>query len=799
MIFIPKNIRWVVLFILAAFLVACSDGTSSSGGSGNESSSGTLQFGQSEVSVTEGSNAQVALALTNSTGVAGQRVNISTSDSSIAQVYPNHCYLSSSSTVSQLCTVTVYGTQHGTVNLLAQSDGYTTLSVPVTVGTDIVYGYLEVNGESGNFTIPYQYGQSIQLSGNLFQSSGVPASSNVTLQFESLSGTGVTITPNSQCSVYSGGSDCTVSVNTTSESGDFQIKASIIAPPGYASQYTPITITMKGQSESISGNIVISGQNNAGAPLGMSAPIWVNLANGSGVPPTTITLTSSNPSAIEFYQGVESKINLTNSVSCVISSESPSCGFGIRAQESSGTSVISATNSGGYVIQSLTVAATTPESSGRTITFTNTLSDTIWVGITGGSANATLDAKGTPAGAAGQVLHGVPGGGSMCGPSNPMAACPTGSSCLQGGANPTSSTVYFCFWDQPVPTNNKYRMAQNESTSIFISSSSIDLTTGGITWSGNYYARQQCDESGNCLVGQCKGPNGGLACGVGTGASPPTVSLAEATYQIHANDYYDISIINGANYPVQFAPNGMSAEVSNAYMCGIAGGFESQAGGMTTNPTGGLPAAAWDFNPPVESAAYYKYVESGGGPCEVDMSCSVSGQTCGYNYDAIIGGPKNYQLTCAVQLSWVSADQIWGFNESVSNLAPFPFLESYANPNPAANTTPISGGTLQLCNLNTFSPYAVAPAESAGSPLLACGGFNWNESGITRPSESVVTTNPNWTNWVLPTITWLKETCPTCYTYPYDDPSSTFQCNATPTGNNMLNYTITYGNGNESS
>ncbi|MBP9743535.1 MAG: hypothetical protein KBD37_09270 [Burkholderiales bacterium] len=792
---LAKNIKVLILFILASWLVACSDGTSTTSGGGSSGGSGTLQFAESLVEVTNGSNAQVTLALTNSSGVAGQLVNISTSDASVAQVYPNRCYLSSSSHISQLCKVTVYGTSNGTVNLLAQSDGYTTLSVPVTIGSDIVYGDLEVNNQTSDLTIPYQYGQSITLNGNLLHSSGVSADQNVTLQFESLSGSGVTITPNNQCTVSSGGSNCTVSVNTTLNSGDFQVRAAIIAPAEYATHYTPITITFKGQSEPINGEITISGQNNAGAPLGMSAPIWVNLVNGSGVASTTVTLTSNNPSVIQFYQGMESQINLTNSVSCTISSESPSCGFGIKAQTSSGTSLITAVASdGSYIIESLTVAATTPSTSGRTITFKNTMNTTIWIGITGGSANATLDADGTPAGAAGQALHNTPGGGSMCGPSNPLAACPTGSSCLQGGANPTTSTVYFCYWDQQVPANSKYELAQGESTSIFISSSSIDLTTGGITWSGNYYARQQCDADGNCSVGQCKGPSGGLACGVGTGASPPTVSLAEATYQIHANDYYDVSIINGANYPVQFAPESMSAEITNAYMCGIGGGFESQAGGMTANPVGGLPAATWDFNPPVESAAYYKYVESGGGACGAGMTCSDPSQTCGYNYNAVIGGAKNYQLTCAVQLAWLSADQIWGFNESSSNLAPFPFLESYPNPNPDANTTPISGGTLQLCNLNTFSPYAVAPAESAGSPLLACGGINWNLLGITRPSESVVTTNSNWTNWVLPTITWLKQTCPTCYTYPYDDPSSTFQCNGSPKGNNTLNYKITYGN-----
>jgi hypothetical protein len=76
---------------------------------------------------------------------------------------------------------------------------------------------------------------------------------------------------------------------------------------------------------------------------------------------------------------------------------------------------------------------------------------------------------------------------------------------------------------------------------------------------------------------------------------------------------------------------------------------------------------------------------------------------------------------------------------------------------------------------------------------MACGGTNW--PGITTPAMSVTTINPKWMSYVLPTINWLKQACPTCYTYPFDDQSSTFTCEkgVNSTGHNTLDYSIAIG------
>jgi len=70
---------------------------------------------------------------------------------------------------------------------------------------------------------------------------------------------------------------------------------------------------------------------------------------------------------------------------------------------------------------------------------------------------------------------------------------------------------------------------------------------------------------------------------------------------------------------------------------------------------------------------------------------------------------------------------------------------------------------------------------------------------IAAPTQACSTNNlagatNYWTTYVLPTIAWLKQSCPTCYTYPFDDMSSTFQCSnqATPSGLNSVAYLIQF-------
>ena len=57
---------------------------------------------------------------------------------------------------------------------------------------------------------------------------------------------------------------------------------------------------------------------------------------------------------------------------------------------------------------------------------------------------------------------------------------------------------------------------------------------------------------------------------------------------------------------------------------------------------------------------------------------------------------------------------------------------------------------------------------------------NWDEEELAAfkaPfTKNCVGKKENWVSKVLPTLHWLKEACPSAYTYPYDDMSSTYTC-----------------------
>ncbi len=167
---------------------------------------------------------------------------------------------------------------------------------------------------------------------------------------------------------------------------------------------------------------------------------------------------------------------------------------------------------------------------------------------------------------------------------------------MQGGASPNSDpgkTPYYCYYDQTSPSTG-YTLAANANpkatTVLEISGSSI--SPNGVIWSGNFYARTGCDPAtGQCENATCKGSAGGLVCGPGTGPSPGTNTLAEVTFQAYPGpDFYDVSIINGANFATEFGPSNVAVSTTEAYTCGVAGSKTAQNGGMSSGTSLSPPA-----------------------------------------------------------------------------------------------------------------------------------------------------------------------------------------------------------------
>jgi hypothetical protein len=805
------------------------------------------------IDVKRGSIQHVVLALQGAARLSGASVRLSVSDSGILGVTPAACTLSGSSESSSRCTLTLRGKATGRAVIAAQATGYGQASLSATVGDATTYGSLVVADEVGTFVgqgpitiafkatgpTPYQKTLKAQIAG----SSGIVESTGALINFSSPSAT-VSFNP-AQCQVTSAAPECdTVMSNTAATAATVTVQV-VGAVLSEYSGYVPITVNASPNTTPMYGRIAVSTQSGNNVPQGMKAPLFVNWLEASESDSVTVTLTIAG-SGIEFYgfdPGDNTAMRTATTASCTLtyggSGNAPSCGFGLVGQASSGTVTInaSATATSGhtYTIAPLTLGAVAPEPPARAITFTNTSVQTVYVGITGGAANAYVSptASAVPAGTPSADVK--PGAGSLCGPSNPQAACPIGSTCLQGGAKPNSdigTTPFYCYYDQPVPSSGYALAAGGGATTINISASS--LSPGGIIWSGNFYGRTGCDATtGQCANATCAGAAGGLACGPGTGPTPGINTLAETTFQATPNpDYYDVSIINGVNFAAQFGPTNVAVSASDAYLCGVAGSTSAQNGGYPTNPTAGLPAASWALRPTSASfppgasitgdpASYFTLVipSAAASSCTGSSACTTPPDlTCGYRMSDVTGGSFTFdssQRYCGQPVAYLTADAIWGSNPSSGNAAPFSFNTTFDWTNPNSSTNPsgtVSVGDLQLCIDNTYSGYIDNGTTGSTPPFpvqpiaLACGGVEWgatespgplqNPAGnvglnLTRPSQPVQTANANWLTYVLPTILWLKQACPTCYTYPFDDMTSTFTC-VDNSGNASTNYGVAF-------
>ncbi|KAH8112928.1 thaumatin-like protein [Phellopilus nigrolimitatus] len=87
--------------------------------------------------------------------------------------------------------------------------------------------------------------------------------------------------------------------------------------------------------------------------------------------------------------------------------------------------------------------------------------------------------------------------------------------------------------------------------------SSVSFTVPDDWKSGRIWGRRDCDFSKNpgpssCVTGGC---NGGLLCDPHSGTGVPPATVAEWTLQGGSVDYYDVSLVDGYNLPMQITNN----------------------------------------------------------------------------------------------------------------------------------------------------------------------------------------------------------------------------------------------------
>jgi hypothetical protein len=716
-------------------------------------------------------------------------------------------------------------------------------SITLTMTVDTTWGVLQVHDGNGWITpnppgtamtiqfvaLPGQTNITRRLRAQIADSDSITLNTQAYINFAATLASGVTFLGGSnqlQCQVTSTNPECDVVALIPAGVASTPITVSIGgAVTTVYNGWNPVTVNLTANQTPGPGKLRVATQAAIGAhntnelPFGLKAPLWVVWDDAASNESVSVSATITGPAIFYYFapgnNDPTSPTTVSNQTCTLTFPTSLSCGFGVMATAPSGQVTVNVTGtgltSGTPYAASLTLNAVQMAPAARTLTFKNSSSQTIYLGINTGTGTAYVDQM-VPSSL---LIPAAQGGASGCGYTNPGytcppgvtcnygAACPLGTTCIQGGANASSATAFQCFYDAGTPSPG-YAIAPNGQSTLNISGSSV--SPAGILWSGNYYARTGCNTAtGDCNNGWCQGSAAGIACGPGTGPKPGMNTLAEATFSTNGNpDYYDISNIVGVNFQVQFGPTGQPASTASPYYCGTAGSMSQQA-----VPGKTLGAATWhmlvdttSFPQPYtmtsdDPMSWYLMVGtaapgSQGSPtppgiqCHLQSDCAVAGSggpTCGFDVGSLAASTfDGVTRNCGYEIGWITADGVWGANQgNTTTEGPFYFNRPHSLSFPKV-------GDLQLCNPGTTSSYDNYGGSTVTTDV--CGGVIWgNQSplppnnpstnlplNLTYQTQSVNLANPAWLDNVLPTIHWLKLACPTCYTFPFDDMTSTFNC-----------------------
>lgn len=189
--------------------------------------------------------------------------------------------------------------------------------------------------------------------------------------------------------------------------------------------------------------------------------------------------------------------------------------------------------------------------------------------------------------------------------------------------------------------------------------------------------------------------------------------------------------------------------------------------------------------------------------CPKDTSCvpvacpspCPNGQVCGLAQSVAPGGLQQYAMVCGFdQNSWWSADQICGTitqGNSPLNIPPLP----------CSTDGSLNGNNLQnhfvdlfeCTNSDGFSCYQSSSgsgqkcgdAGSISGTFVGCGcptssnnPYRGSWPTVLPDAPECSGDNPDWNTYIQPWLVFMKLACPTAYTFPYDDVTSTFTCSA---------------------
>jgi len=441
----------------------------------------------------------------------------------------------------------------------------------------------------------------------------------------------------------------------------------------------------------------------------------------------------------------------------------------------------------------------TCNSSERNFLITNNSGQDIWLGVTAGTVSCLQDSD-CPTGASGSCVGAVPATSTagVCGCAGDTSQCGSISQC--------NTNNNHCYWNLPSMTASQMHLSSGGTSNICFPA---PASGQNIQWSGNIFARTGCDSNGqNCKTGEC-GNAANQACPVGTGGNPPT-ALAEFTLSNQGknapatagSDYYDVSIINGVNVGIMMAPTSgtFTATSGDPYSCQTPG---------NTSASGQLSACNWTITPNIPTASPTDQSDllrnvfpstfsgngscpNGGNPnslgyctCSATSDCSSQSLLCGLAMNASTG--QQYTQVCGTQIGWWTADQLCKSDDGTSG-STLSALSCNASNNDLYSCT---GTNAQSCYNNAADGNCCGCATSASSPYVSSWPlvFSPNFGGS---DNACYDHNSNWFTVAQPWIVFLKQACPTAYTYPYDDATSTFTCQGPGTSTSFPDYNITF-------
>lgn len=376
-----------------------------------------------------------------------------------------------------------------------------------------------------------------------------------------------------------------------------------------------------------------------------------------------------------------------------------------------------------------------------------------------------------------------------------------------------------CFFKLPPPADNggsldlapggSLTLGLPETPTPFVDDAGVQQLQ---VWNGAVFVSTGCDGRPNCKTGICfrndaSGLGGAGVCSGPVGPAGP-VTKAEFTLQPGRPDYYDVSVLDGANVPISIAPlAGIPHSSPGPY--GVDKRYWCGAPGATSPSDPALAGCSWAFNPDFHlegsthvMSHYLRWVDRSAesfaaneshppNPCTHNADCAA-GEVCGImaQTDKATGNPKMLAWggQCGRQIGWFVADSLcaWTAAWFDNNGFKYPFCCKYR-----AGSVPLkpsdgckeSGGVdnneqLFACG-GKYAESGYKDKESAKT----CGCPDWELEGIRAPATSKCKsgTSANGTVWhrgAFPFAKFLKSACPTAYSFPFDDYTSLFQCHS---------------------